>query len=120
MGCMKCGRDTGPEQVFCQDCLSEMEKYPVNPNIPVILPRRSEQVSVKKPVKKKVPSPEEQIFLLKRRVRQLSVLLTAMTILAMLLIYPAVKYLMEDHFLPGQNYSTIDSKSSTTEPTQGP
>ena len=27
MNCMKCGRETQNEQVFCQDCLQEMEKY---------------------------------------------------------------------------------------------
>ena len=29
MGCMKCGKDITDDNVFCADCLQEMEKYPV-------------------------------------------------------------------------------------------
>ena len=29
MNCMKCGRETENEAVFCPDCLQIMEKYPV-------------------------------------------------------------------------------------------
>ena len=115
MNCMKCGREIRSGEVFCEDCLLGMGRYPVNPNTPVILPKREVQVVAKKPVRKKVVSPEIQIAILKHRVRLLSVLLVAVSLLAALLVYPAVKYLMEDHFLPGQNYKSIISKTSTTE-----
>ena len=36
-------------------------------------------------------------------------------ILAALLMYPAIQYLIEDHFLPGQNYTSIVSVTSETE-----
>lgn len=112
MNCMKCGKEIYSDHVFCDDCREVMDKYPVNPNTPVVLPRRSGPAAPKKvPRRKSVPL-EEQIVVLKSRVRLLAILLTAVSILAALLVYPAVKYLMEDHFLPGQNYTSIVSKSS--------
>lgn len=118
MNCMKCGREILQEQAFCEGCLQEMERYPVNPNTPVILPRRPSSAAVpRKAVRKKTLSLEAQIQILKHRVRLLSILLVAMTLLVALLVYPAVKYLMEDHFLPGQNYTSIVSKTSVTEST---
>ena len=115
MNCMKCGTEILTEQVFCEECLADMARHPVNPNTPVVLPRRSAAPVSKKVVRKKTLSPEQQIHLLKHRIRLLAVLLCAVTLLASLLAYPAVKYLMEDHFLPGQNYKSIVSKTSTVE-----
>ena len=115
MNCMKCGTEVPSGQVFCDDCLAVMSRYPVNPNTPVVLPRRSAGPAVKKAPRKKAPSAEQQLLVLKHRIRLLTVLLFAMSLLAALLVYPAVKYLMEDHFLPGQNYKSIVSKTSTVE-----
>lgn len=118
MACIKCGRETGSDAVFCDACVSEMKKYPVNPNIPIVLPSRSPG-AVKKPVRRKTVSHEEAVSILKGRIRLLCILLTAVSILAALLIYPAMKYLMEDRLLPGQNYTSIVSKTSeTTHPEQ--
>ena len=116
MNCMKCGREILADQAFCETCLADMQRHPVNPNTPVVLPKHTAApVSVKKPVRKKTVPLETQIQVLKHRVRLLTVLLVAMSLLAALLVYPAVKYLMEDHFLPGQNYTSIVSKTSATE-----
>ena len=117
MNCMKCGCDISEEQVFCDDCLESMSRYPVNPNTPVVLPKRTATPVSKKVPRKKAISPETQIQILKHRIRLLFVLLVAMTLLAVLLFYPAVKYMADDHFLPGQNYKSIVSKTSTTEET---
>ena len=102
MNCLKCGRETTSERVFCDDCLEAMKQHPVSPDIPVILPRRTSGPGQKKAVRKKAVSPEEQITGLKNRIRTLCILLAAVSILAALMIYPAVKYLVEDRFLPGQ------------------
>ena len=58
MNCMKCGRETRGEDVFCQDCLTEMKKYPVDPGTVVLLPRRKDP-SAKKADKRHPPTPEE-------------------------------------------------------------
>ncbi len=47
MKCMKCGRKFSAEQVFCDDCLAEMEKYPVSPETPVVLPHKANAEPVK-------------------------------------------------------------------------
>ena len=41
MSCMKCGKEVSEDQVFCPECLAEMERYPVKPGTPVLLPHRS-------------------------------------------------------------------------------
>ena len=40
VGCMKCGKNLGESQVFCDECLEKMAKVPVDPNIAVNLPHR--------------------------------------------------------------------------------
>ena len=75
LGCLKCGRETISEQVFCVNCLADMSKYPVLPGTVVQLPLRKDPVPVKKqPAKKRSVSPEEQIRNLKHRCRVLTLL----------------------------------------------
>ena len=116
MACMKCGRDTQPGQVFCDTCLEIMEWYPVKPGTAVQLPKRQES-SVRKVSKRRGPTPEEQIKGLRRQIRFLSVLLTILMLLVCLMAIPTYRYLMEEHVLPGQNYSTV-THTSTQPPTQ--
>jgi len=115
MACLKCGRETTSNANFCDDCIAGMKNYPIHPDTRVVLPKRTPVPVQRKPVRKKTISPEEQITALKSRVRLLFILLTAVSILAALLMYPAIQYLLEDHFLPGQNYTSIVSVTSETE-----
>lgn len=118
MSCMKCGRDVYSDQVFCESCLEDMARYPVNPDTPVVLPKRTAfSAAPKKVTWKRTMSMDSQIQLLKHRIRLLTIFLVAMTLIAALLVYPAVKYMVEDHFLPGQNYTSIVSKTSPVETT---
>lgn len=84
MDCMKCGAAVPEGQVFCDHCLSVMEAYPIKRNIHVHLPKRNDDAEpVKRPVKKKrAPTAEEQVSLLRLKVLRLR--LTA-AILAFLL-----------------------------------
>lgn len=107
MGCIKCGRDVVSEQVFCPDCLAEMEKYPVQPGTVVQLPNRKPASAVKKHTKKRSIPPEEQIKVLTKRCRVLFLLLILVTAIALALVHPAVMHLMEDRFKIGQNYTTV-------------
>lgn len=115
MNCMKCGRETPAEQVFCEDCLLEMGKYPVKPGTVVFLPTRRTHTIPKKPPKKRTVPLEEQIRVLKKRIRSLVIVLLLCVLLILAMIYPTVQYLREDHFKPGQNYTSI---TVTTAPTQ--
>lgn len=111
MKCMKCGRDTADEQVFCQKCLEEMEKYPVRPGTVILLPRRRNEPAAKKatPRRKQTLPLEEQVRNLKRSVRRLVVTVVLLLILLGISGYFAVIHLLETEtvLLPGQNYSTI-------------
>ncbi len=82
MNCMKCGRQIEEGAVFCLDCLSEMANYPVKPGTVVLLPTRSSAPAQKKPPRR-LPTPEEQVKILTRRIRRLSIgLLVSLLLLA--------------------------------------
>ena len=114
MNCMKCGREIEAGNVFCPECLAEMEKYPVKPGTVVQLPKRRETPAYKKAtVRRRAVSLEEQIKKLRRAIRSLIVLLLICCVLIGFLLYPTLKPMLEEtHFKPGQNYSSISSSPS--------
>lgn len=115
MNCIKCGRETVSEQVFCPDCQLEMEKYPVQPGTIVQLPNRKE-LPVRRNVPKRRSVPlEEQVRILKNQVRNLTIALLVAATLAVLLAKPAIQYMMEDHFQIGQNYTTVVTNTVPTD-----
>lgn len=115
MKCMKCGRETEDEQVFCQACLLDMERYPVRPGTLVQLPKRSANNAPRKnPVKRRTVSLEEQIRILRKRQRALTIALVLFALLSAVLVVPAARYYMKDRFQIGQNYSVV----SATEPSE--
>ena len=119
MNCMKCGREI-LDGVFCQECLADMEKYPVKPGTVILLPRREQTHAVKKAhPRKKVLSAEEQVQILSRRVRILTIALCILFLIAAALVYPAVSYIVDGNtFLPGQNYTAIVPSAEPTEETE--
>lgn len=108
--CMKCGAGIRAGQVFCEECLADMEKHPVKPGTPVILPRREKQSAPKRNWKR-ARKPEEIISRLRRTVIVLmaliAVLAAALTISIHLLVTRAD--LGNPNQLPGQNYGTSES-----------
>ena len=109
MNCMKCGREIN-EGVFCYECLADMEKYPVKPGTVVQLPRREQSHPMLKKMypRKRSLSAEEQVVMLRQRLKILTVALIITMLIAVSLVYPAVSYMLEgSHFLPGQNYTAI-------------
>ena len=117
MFCMKCGREVEEGQVFCSDCLLEMARYPVKPGTAIQLPKRRETPASRKTFTwRKTPTPEEQIRRLRKQLRAAVIFGVVMFLLFCAALYPAVLYLSEeDSFLPGQNYSLIDSLVPTEE-----
>jgi len=109
MNCMKCGREIEEDQVFCIDCLKDMEKYPVRPGTAVHLPKRPTYSPIRRamPKRKTIP-PEEMVKKQRKLIRRLSVALAVFALLSALLAYPAVVHLLEsEDSLIGQNYSVI-------------
>jgi predicted nucleic acid-binding Zn ribbon protein len=113
---MKCGREVGEDQVFCSICLADMEKHPVKPGTAVQLPSRKDSPVVKKPAVKRrqMPSPEERIKKLKKRIKRLALLWLITLLLLAATAYPTVRF-VQDYFSlrPGQNYTTITDISAT-------
>ena len=107
MNCMKCGRETENEAVFCPDCLQIMEKYPVRPGTVVILPRRRDPSVLKKIAKRHVVTAEEQVKTLRKSILMLSVMLLVCIIIIILMFKPTMHYLLDEHVEIGQNYSTV-------------
>ena len=73
MNCLKCGKDTKGEQVFCDTCLEHMDAYPVRSDAPIHLPNRitTPAVAKKAPSRKKALPAEEVIQQLKTANRRL-------------------------------------------------
>ena len=107
MHCLKCGREMEEGQVFCQDCLLDMGRHPVDPNVVVFVPKRGTSNNSKKASRKRQRSPEEQILKLKRKVR----LLTALTILLFALVAAMIVTVFlvyqRYQFPRGQNYRSV-------------
>ena len=113
MNCLKCGRETASEQIFCLDCLAEMEKYPVKPGTVVQLPQRKESPALRRPKRRSLTS-EEQIRQLQRRIRTLALLLFLSILVIVALLIPTIEHLTEKHYLPGQNYSSMTPAQENT------
>ena len=117
MNCMKCGREIAEDQVFCESCLEVMRKYPVKPGIAIQLPQRKEASFVKKVQTKRryVPTPEERIRTLKKRIRVLVILWLITLALLVAALYPALEYFQGRRFhQTGQNYSTFTDSTEST------
>lgn len=119
MNCMKCGREMEQEAVFCQECLQEMQKYPVQPGAVVLLPRHRESSIIKKAPKRHLPSAEEQVVTLRKMVLWMSVALLVCIGAIVLMFKPTMHYVLDEHVEIGQNYSSVAPASQTTASTDG-
>lgn len=112
MYCLKCGKETRGSQVFCQGCLTDMEKYPVKPGTAIQLPLRPGKPQAQKSAHKaRSLSPEEQVARLRRLVRRLTAavaaLVLALCIVAAVLVHMLMNRTGDSRV--GQNYSAISS-----------
>lgn len=107
MACLRCGREMATEGAFCQECQADMSRYPVPPGTPVILPKRRTASQPRRGGKRRSPSLEDQIKVLRRRVRVLAALVLLLLITSVVLAFPAWKQLTGSHLRPGQNYSSV-------------
>lgn len=109
MNCLRCGKATEENQVFCAGCLRFMETHPVKPGTAIHLPHRNEPAAPRKQVlKRKTPSSEEQVAQLKNQCRKLVLALIAVTA-ALGLCAGALFYCLTHPDTPpaqGRNYTT--------------
>ena len=112
MNCMKCGKKTKDEQVFCPACLTAMETYPVRPDVRVQLPNRQKTAPAKKTGRRSYAIPaEEQVSHLRKALRRA----VAFCVLLAVLLCAAGALLLQHYLAPpeedgdlGTNY-TYDS-----------
>ena len=106
MNCMKCGRETQGQEVFCEECLQKMAACPVKPGTPVTIPKRPKKVTVSPSKKQKT---EEIIEKLQKKIKilQISVILLCVLLLGSL-VFSGWHFATTDHSGHdiGQNYST--------------
>ena len=114
MNCMKCGREIPEGQVFCEGCLSEMEKYPVKPGTIVQLPVQPPVTEIRKTRYPKKRTPEERIHRLRTALRVLLGVTACLLIALVITVNLLVQSMRQQHKLPvGQNYSTSQATEET-------
>ena len=115
MNCMKCGRETEADAVFCEECLDHMERHPVPPNTLVYVPSDKDRAAVKKhTAAHPVVTAEEQVKRLNRRVHGLALMLMlalGTAIFFALLSLDTLHELSVSNFI-GKNYTTITSSAT--------
>lgn len=114
MNCMKCGRKLQEEAVFCKNCLADMENYPVPFDAAVHIPEYREPPVIKIAPKRYVPTQDEQNLFLRKCLMILVILLSVCIVAIVLMFKPTIRYLMEEHYEIGQNYSSVTSTSIPT------
>ena len=117
MKCMRCGRETTGQQVFCDGCLADMARHPVKPDVAVYLPVRRPAEPQRKQTRhrKKDLTAEELVPILRSRIWILSaavVILTLMLGAAAAGVWFANNPNTEDN-IPniGQNYQTVENNN---------
>lgn len=108
MNCLKCGREIALGQVFCKDCLADMDTHPIKPGTPVVLPSHEPIVTPRRINTRKVPKPEDQISVLRKLLLILGLLLLAVSLAFAITTSVLLDRLEEKDSTaaPGQNYST--------------
>ena len=116
MNCMKCGAEIKGEQVFCDECLTQMARYPVRPNVVVQLPPQQDSLpSRKRRVQKKERDLAEQNRHLRAWIRWLSLLLVVALLGFGLMAFLLLQYLdNEEKDAFSLSYSAVENVSRET------
>lgn len=120
MNCLKCGRETENDQVFCQHCLDSMDAYPIKPGTAVQLPNRSAVPASKKSARRKrIVQPEELLTKQKALIRRLKATCVILCLVLAVCSFFLVKNLLDADMRRwiGKNYSIqTESTADTSEP----
>ena len=108
MNCLRCGRETQDERVFCDSCLKTMEKYPVRPGTAVILPKHKD-AAVKKARKHMPPAPQDQIRKLRKQRKRLWITVLCLSLLLLLASGLCAYEFLHQEVKPGQNYVVVET-----------
>ena len=111
VNCMKCGRETKDDDVFCLECLDHMERHPVAENMLVYVPTAKDRAAAEKKltVTHPVISEEDQVKRLHRKVeilRLLVILFVGASLFFGILSMETLHELKLSNLI-GKNYTTI-------------
>ena len=102
MSCIRCGKEANVDQVFCAECLADMERHPVKPGTPIQLPNREDRSTIKRTSFKLAASKwQDKIFRLKYTIFWLIViivLLAAALALAMCMLLQITPAWVDEFF----------------------
>lgn len=84
VNCMRCGKENKGKDVFCPDCLSDMERYPVKPGTVIHIPAHK-GLEDRQQRRKKELTAEEQLAIAEKQILNLKRWLVVMTTVAALL-----------------------------------
>lgn len=115
MNCMKCGRETKVDAVFCDECLEHMDRHPVPPNTLIYVPSEKDRASAKKYSNQPpVVTAEDQVKRLTKKVHVLGLLLALFigaTVFFGLLSVDTLHELSVTKFI-GKNYTSVTSSAT--------
>ena len=112
MNCLKCKKETEDTNVFCQDCLQVMERYPITREAIVHLPQRQSRVQDKQQLHKKELSPEDMVPRLRGVIKALTAVIGGMAIILAIISGMLLNSLNrpEQESNIGRNYTTDTSQ----------
>ena len=112
MSCLKCGKETEEDQVFCLHCQEVMQHYPVKPGTVIHLPNREIPVAEKKPVRQKEEA-NDQLSQLKTLTRWLTAAIALLSLLLCISAGMLLQLLQDQSSKPaiGKNYTTSQSQN---------
>lgn len=91
MSCLKCGQEVSSGQIFCDACLADMAKHPVDPSTPVIIPKRTRPLPAKRG-HKRLQKPEDLITTQRRIIWLLIAIIIFLMLVIGALSFTAVHY----------------------------
>jgi len=120
MQCIKCGKETQENQVFCESCLQVMDAYPVKPDTAIHLPNRANQPSSKKSARKKALPLEEQVANMKKSIRRLRLFSIVLALLLIFvscaLVYRMTRPQQQEDPVSKKNYTFNSETTTATDP----
>lgn len=112
MKCLKCGRDT--RGTFCETCLADMERHPVEPGTIVLLPK--ERAPIKKaPARHAPPPPEVTVEIQRKAIRTMRRCIAVLSVMLLLMGFVLFRAIENDSKPElGKNYSTVTKPAEET------
>lgn len=106
--CLKCGKKTTDQAVFCDACLEVMEQYPVKPGTVVHIPRRPPRAESKTIDSFDQSAQTELLSHQRRMIRWLTAMIAGLSILLVITAMLLIHALDQEQTLPaiGRNYTT--------------